>query len=115
MIKVNGIKLEIGHFPDGTILTKYDASFSERAKSQTHEIVWHFENNEEMVALMYITRHLQTHGVRNIFTYRQLNEYIRTRRCDDPAIRELIDKKHRQNLFKLQLMPSFKCEYLTSY
>ena len=66
MIKVNGIKLEIGHFPDGTILTKYDASFSERAKSQTHEIVWHFENNEEMVALMYITRHLQTHGARNI-------------------------------------------------
>ena len=49
------------------------------------------------------------------FTYRQLNEYIRTRRCDDPAIKELIDKKHRQNLFKLQLMPSFKCEYLTSY
>lgn len=66
MIKVNGIKLEIGHFPDGTILTKYEASFPERAKLQTHEIVWHFENNEEMVALMYITRHLQTHGVRNI-------------------------------------------------
>ena len=54
------------------------------------------------------------------FTYRQLNEYIRTRRCDDPAIKELIDKKHRQNLFKLQLMPSFKpdvnaFESLTSY
>lgn len=49
------------------------------------------------------------------FTYRQLNEYIRTRRCDDNAIKELIDKKHRQNLFKLQPMPSFECEYLTSY
>lgn len=63
MINVNGAKLEIGHFPDGTILTKYEPYLYRRA---SHEIVWRFENNEEMVALMYITRHLQTHGARNI-------------------------------------------------
>ena len=44
------------------------------------------------------------------FTYAVLDEYIRTGRIDDPATKELIDKKHKANLFKLQLMPSFKPE-----
>ncbi len=42
------------------------------------------------------------------FTYAVLDKYIRTGICEDEAIRELIDKKHRANLFKLELMPSFK-------
>ena len=41
------------------------------------------------------------------FTYAVLDRYIRTGEIDDPATKELIDRKHRQNLFKLQLMPSF--------
>lgn len=41
------------------------------------------------------------------FTYAVLDEYIRTGVCADENIKELIDKKHRQNLFKLKLMPSF--------
>ena len=41
------------------------------------------------------------------FTYAVLDRYIRTGEIDDPATRELIDRKHRNNLFKLQLMPSF--------
>lgn len=41
------------------------------------------------------------------FTYRQLNKYIRTGVCEDAAVKEMIDKKHKQNLFKLQPMPSF--------
>ena len=44
------------------------------------------------------------------FTYAVLDRYIRTGEIDDPATKELIDKKHRANLFKLQLMPSFKFE-----
>ncbi len=42
------------------------------------------------------------------FTYAVLDKYIRTGICEDERTKELIDKKHRQNLFKLQLMPSFK-------
>lgn len=42
------------------------------------------------------------------FTYAVLDKYIRTGVCKDEKVKELIDKKHRQNLFKLQLMPSFK-------
>lgn len=42
------------------------------------------------------------------FTYAVLDKYIRTGVCEDKRVKELIDKKHQQNLFKLQLMPSFK-------
>ena len=45
------------------------------------------------------------------FTYAVLDKYIRTGVCEDAATKELIDKKHKANLFKLQLMPSFKPEY----
>lgn len=41
------------------------------------------------------------------FTYAELDRYIRTGKIDDPAKKELIDRRHRANLFKLRLMPSF--------
>ena len=41
------------------------------------------------------------------FTYAELDVYIRTGKIDDPAKKENIDRRHRQNLFKLQLMPMF--------
>ena len=41
------------------------------------------------------------------FTYAELDVYIRTGVLEDPAKKELIDRRHRANLFKLQLMPSF--------
>lgn len=42
------------------------------------------------------------------FTYAELDAYIRTGKIDDPVKKEIIDKKHRMNLFKLQLMPVFE-------
>ncbi len=41
------------------------------------------------------------------FSYAVLDRYIRTGVCEDAATKALIDKKHRANLFKLELMPSF--------
>ena len=41
------------------------------------------------------------------FTYAVLDKYIRTGRIDDKQTKELIDRRHRMNLFKLQLMPVF--------
>lgn len=41
------------------------------------------------------------------FTYAQLDEYIRTGRIDNQETKALIDRKHKANLFKLQLMPCF--------
>ena len=42
------------------------------------------------------------------FTYEVLDRYIRTGEIDDTDIKERIDTMHEKNLFKLQLMPSFK-------
>lgn len=42
------------------------------------------------------------------FTYAELDIYIRTGKIEDSNKKELIDKKHNANLFKLELMPSFK-------
>lgn len=42
------------------------------------------------------------------FTYAELDVYIRTGVIHDSQKKELIDKKHKANLFKLQLMPSFQ-------
>ena len=44
------------------------------------------------------------------FTYAVLDKYIRTGVCEDEKTKELIDKKHKKNLFKLELMPIFKPE-----
>ncbi len=44
------------------------------------------------------------------FTYAELDRYIRTGEIEDADKKALIDKKHKANLFKLQLMPSFKPE-----
>lgn len=44
------------------------------------------------------------------FTYAVLDRYIREGICEDQQIREKIDRMHRMNLFKLQLMPSFPYE-----
>ena len=41
------------------------------------------------------------------FTYTELDRYIRTGEIEDTEKKALIDKKHRLNLFKLQLMPVF--------
>ena len=42
------------------------------------------------------------------FTYEVLDRYIRTGEIDDEDIKNKIDDMHEKNLFKLQLMPSFK-------
>ena len=45
------------------------------------------------------------------FTYAELDVYIRTGVIEDEAKKDLIDRKHKMNLFKLELMPSFKPEF----
>ncbi len=42
------------------------------------------------------------------FTYAELDRYIRTGEIEDTAKKERIDRLHKQNLFKLKLMPIFE-------
>ena len=48
------------------------------------------------------------------FTYAVLDRYIRTGEIDDPETKAKIDRRHRQNLFKLRMMPSFDPEIPTA-
>lgn len=41
------------------------------------------------------------------FTYKELDIYIRTGEIENKETKEIIDAKHKANLFKLELMPSF--------
>lgn len=41
------------------------------------------------------------------FTYEVLNKYIRTGVCDDEETKEKIDSMHRNNKFKMEIMPRF--------
>lgn len=45
------------------------------------------------------------------FTYAELDRYIRTGEIDDPEKKEIIDAKHKANLFKLELMPCFEPDF----
>ena len=42
------------------------------------------------------------------FTYAVLDKYIRTGEIEDEETRKLIDRKHKMNLFKLEVMPSYE-------
>ena len=44
------------------------------------------------------------------FLYAELDHYIRTGEIDDQAKKERIDRLHRMNRFKLELMPAFRPE-----
>ena len=45
------------------------------------------------------------------FTYAELDKYIRTGVCENEQVKEKIDRMHKLNKFKLELMPSFKPEF----
>ena len=61
MIKLNNRTIALNHFPDGTLLLKEAAPENGKAV-----LSWFFENNEELVALYFITKHLQAKGITDI-------------------------------------------------
>ena len=65
MIRINENDVSVNKFPDGTLLLKEliseDCGQEERKRKAT--ITWLFENNEELVTLIYLAGHLRAHGV----------------------------------------------------
>lgn len=47
------------------------------------------------------------------FTYAELDRYIRTGEIDDLSKKENIDRRHKANLFKLEVMPMYKPDIKT--
>ena len=65
MIKINDIDIKINKFPDGSLLIKNNpwASLIPRAKTV---FTWTFENNEELVTLIYLVKHYRHHGIKEL-------------------------------------------------
>ena len=61
MIKCNEKIVNLNHFPDGTLLIKEIAPENEKVV-----LTWLYENNEEMVALYFLTNHLKSKGIKEI-------------------------------------------------
>jgi ribose-phosphate pyrophosphokinase len=57
MIRIGNDIIDIGSFPDGTILMKYCAGLN-----SGFPIVWHYENDREFLALIYLVKHLNSMG-----------------------------------------------------
>ena len=71
MIKVNGVPVEIGSFPDGTILMKQGHVDEDYAGNDIYgipfvDIHWYYENDRELVALIYLTKHIRSLGYETI-------------------------------------------------
>jgi ribose-phosphate pyrophosphokinase len=64
MIKLDNKVIDINHFPDGTILLK--ETVSGKAFEENVNIEWKFENNEELLALFFLTNHIKNAGYNNI-------------------------------------------------
>lgn len=66
MITLNGKPVEIGSFPDGTIMMKqgYDLS------CRTIRIDWKYEDDREFLALIYLVKHLRNIGKQGNIGYR---------------------------------------------
>ena len=61
MLKLNGQTIRPGRFPDGTLLIKQAPPAEPDAT-----ITWHYEDDRELVALIFLTKHLKAHGCHTI-------------------------------------------------
>lgn len=71
MIKINGKEISTSHFPDGTLLIKenpnsYISIFDFINSVKKITFTWLFENNEELVTLIFLTQHFRSHGFKEI-------------------------------------------------
>lgn len=60
MIKVDGIPVTAGNFPDGTLAVKFDPNKIDE-KAREIEIEWVYENDAELFTLICLKRHLDHH------------------------------------------------------
>ena len=65
MLVLNDKTVELGNFPDGTLLFHVD----ENMYGEHATIKWFYNNDKELVALIFLTKHLREHGVSKIELY----------------------------------------------
>lgn len=57
MIKLDNIEIKQGHFPDGTLLVKYEQG----CFPNENVIEWKYENDGELFTLICLTKHIREH------------------------------------------------------
>lgn len=62
MIIVNGREFQLNKFPDGSLRLSHKPLITRELTI----IRWNFESNEELVALMFLVRHMRDNGVKSI-------------------------------------------------
>ena len=67
MIKINGNPIDIGNFPDGTLLLKYNSAA--KLRENCARITWKYENDCEFLTLIYLVKHLRDHNINDIYLY----------------------------------------------
>lgn len=67
MIKIDGEVINTGSFPDGTALVKY--SPLPHQKVGHAKLSWYYENDAEFLTMVYLVKHLRSHGVNDIYLY----------------------------------------------
>lgn len=65
MIELNGKRVVLDRFPDGALLLKENVERDYRS-GRSARVTWHFETNEEFVAVIYLVKHLKAHGVSEV-------------------------------------------------
>ena len=65
MLQLNGDVITLKHFTDETLDLRVDVP-REFETERSAVITWRFENDVETIALVFLTRHLQEHGVKNV-------------------------------------------------
>ena len=66
MIKINDKLVEVNKFPDGTMLLKEDIH---KLSKEEVEIKWYYQNDVELVALIYLVKHLRANRINKINLY----------------------------------------------
>ncbi len=65
MLYLNGVEISLKHFTDGTLDLRVDVP-KDHSRNRSAVITWIFDNDVETMALVFLTRHLQEHGVNDI-------------------------------------------------
>ena len=82
MITVDREVIDIGNFPDGSILIKYYPTRSQQIDGVN--INWKYENDREFLTLIYLVKHLCAHGVNNVYLYMPYIPNARMDRVKNP-------------------------------
>lgn len=67
MIKINGDLFDIGNFPDGSMLIKYNPR--KHRGDAFIKLSWYYEDDRECMAIMYLVKHFRAQGIRNVYLY----------------------------------------------